>query len=656
MPLFAQDVIHKFELGAGNRLLKIAVAFIAVIALALFYNMAAFRNFATAEAMDAAQLARNISEGKGFITDYVRPFSIYLHRKHAPAGASATNFVASALERSPDVSNPPAYPLVLAGVLKLMPFSYPEVRAGRSFTTYSPELWIAGFNQLLLVVCAALVFSLARRLFDEPVAWVSATVFVGAEMFWRYAVSGLPTLWLTTLVLVITLLLIRLDTNIRDPNASHRWAFLIAAAIGALAALAGLTRYSFLFLIVPLVVYLVTVPSPQRVMLALVASITFLALVVPWLARNHSVSGTLFGTAGYAALQDIGQFPGDSLYRSTAPDFSTVTTSDVARKVLVNLREVVLHQAPRLGGSWVTALFLAGLLVPFRNVVTGRIRLLLVSLIAAFALAQAAIAPAGTFASAEVNAVDYLSVFAPLAFVFGVSLLFNLLEQFSGLAARSIVLAVFFALACAPLALTFAAPPASPIAFPPYYPPWTEARARHLPAGQWMMSDMPWAVAWYGDCKSVWLSLKHGRPGVRTANDFYSIHQYKTIHGLHLTAKTLKTLDTAAVAAWRRAGGPDSDFELFRDRIRAIGKSLAPGEADERALDPLVEAYALVEKHWVQGGGDDWESFVLGIFITREVPTGFPLKVAPEGLEPEIFLTDSERPAPKTIKPTEQAR
>jgi hypothetical protein len=91
--------------------------------------------------------------------------------------------VAALVERCPDLSNGPVYALVLAGVLKVMPFGYPDVSGARGFTTYSPEMWIAGFNQLLLLVCACLVFSLARRLFDEPVAWVSAAVFGGRSCF-----------------------------------------------------------------------------------------------------------------------------------------------------------------------------------------------------------------------------------------------------------------------------------------------------------------------------------------------------------------------------------------------------------------------------------------------------------------------------------------
>jgi hypothetical protein len=655
MPLFAQDLIHKFEVGAGSRWLRIGVSIVGVVALALFYNMALFRNFSTSEAMDAAQLARNISEGKGFTTDFVRPFSIYLlkqQQRSAGEPTGNTNALAAAVERSADMSNPPVYPVLLAGVLKLMPFKYPDVRTQRSFSTYSPELWIAGFNQVLLLVCACLVFALGRRLFDEAVGWVSAAVFVGAELFWRYSVSGLPTLWLTLLILLIAWLLVRLDARIRLPEEQAGAAIFTAAVTGLLAALAGLTRYSFLVLIVPVVVYLVTLPSPRRVTMALTASIVFLAVVIPWLARNHTISGTLFGTPAYAALQGIPQFPGDALYRSTTPDFSTVSTSDVFGKVLVNLRGIILQQAPRLGGSWVAALFLTGLLVPFRNVVIARLRLWLVSLAGAVILAQAAISPT---TGAEPNASDYLTIVAPLAFVFGVSLLFNLLEQFAGLAVRYAVIAIFVGVAWMPLALSFATPPASPHAFPPYYPPWIAGKARYLGTNDWMMSDMPWAVAWYGDRKAVWLSLKYGSASAGGGNSFYAIHQHKAINGLHLTDETLKGLDAEAILRWRQAEAGDEDWERFRKQIKAVAGALAPSgqSQNEAALDPLMEVYSLADKHWVRGGGPDWGSFALGVVVTGEVPTGFPLRVAPERPGREIFLTDSERRAEKTIKPSE---
>ena len=49
------------------------------------YNWRSFRNLGTQEAMDAAQVARNLAEGRGFTTQFIRPFSIYLVKKRNEA-------------------------------------------------------------------------------------------------------------------------------------------------------------------------------------------------------------------------------------------------------------------------------------------------------------------------------------------------------------------------------------------------------------------------------------------------------------------------------------------------------------------------------------------------------------------------------------------
>src|SRR5213592_6960 len=81
MAMRVQELIHKFEEGAGYRYLKFLLGFCLMVAAGVAYDMAAFRNLSTPEGMDAAQLAWNIAEGKGFTTDYIRPFSVYLVKK-----------------------------------------------------------------------------------------------------------------------------------------------------------------------------------------------------------------------------------------------------------------------------------------------------------------------------------------------------------------------------------------------------------------------------------------------------------------------------------------------------------------------------------------------------------------------------------------------
>ena len=66
--------------------------------------------------MDAAQVARHLAEGKGYTTDFIRPFSVYLMQKHnhaLHAGEIQTTNAVDFAELNgphPDLANPPVYP------------------------------------------------------------------------------------------------------------------------------------------------------------------------------------------------------------------------------------------------------------------------------------------------------------------------------------------------------------------------------------------------------------------------------------------------------------------------------------------------------------------------------------------------------------------
>src|SRR5208283_5552255 len=86
---WVQNLIHKLEVGAGQRVLRSVVLTLVVVALVILYDLRAYRNFSTPEAMDSAQLARNIADGKGYTTLFIRPFSLYLVQSHNQAKQAA---------------------------------------------------------------------------------------------------------------------------------------------------------------------------------------------------------------------------------------------------------------------------------------------------------------------------------------------------------------------------------------------------------------------------------------------------------------------------------------------------------------------------------------------------------------------------------------
>ena len=226
MPLsqLIQRLIHLLEVGAGARYLRYLTLALVVFMLGFLYDIRAYRNLATPEAMDAAQLARNISEGKGYTTQFIRPFSLYLVQNHneekAPPTLTNTNSDFARIKTEhPDISNPPVYPLMLAGLMKVRTFHYPvELKKpfwsdNSRFYRYQPDFLMAIFNEVLLLIVVALTFFLAKNLFDSNVAWLSAVLVLGCELLWRFSVSGLPTILLLVIFLGLTRFLLEIEKN-----------------------------------------------------------------------------------------------------------------------------------------------------------------------------------------------------------------------------------------------------------------------------------------------------------------------------------------------------------------------------------------------------------------------------------------------------------
>ncbi|HXJ72061.1 MAG TPA: hypothetical protein VNM37_04375, partial [Candidatus Dormibacteraeota bacterium] len=276
MPL--QEIIHKLTEGTGSRILAAVLVFFGMVGLAVWYDLAAFKNLATIEGMDAAQLARNLSRGEGYTTRFIRPFSLYLTGRQAEGPGPLLG------DRHPDLANAPVYPVVLAGALKVMPFPYPDTTVERDFSVYRPDLYIALVNQLFFFVVVWMLFRLTRRLLDESAAWVTAAVFAGSDLFWRFSVSGQSTLLLIILFLGLVEVLSRMGPQTRSavdgggaaavgaPGAateatSAGWLTGMAALAGLLTGLAGLTRYSLGLLIIPVMGFLAGLPAAVRVRL-----------------------------------------------------------------------------------------------------------------------------------------------------------------------------------------------------------------------------------------------------------------------------------------------------------------------------------------------------------------------------------------------------
>jgi len=359
-----------------------------------------------------------------------------------------------------------------------------------------------------------------------------------------------------------------------------------------------LTRYSFGWILIPLLVYLVIFGGSRRIVLALVVTFTFAAIMAPWIIRNYHLSGAPFGVAGYSIMENTMMFPENRLQRSLDPDFTRIYLMPFWLKLINNLRVMVLTDLPRLGGSWVSAFFLVGFLVHFRNPAIRRLRYFLLMCLGVFVITQALGRTTLSEESPEINSENLLVLMTPFALMYGISLFFLLLDLINLplKALRYVIIGAFSIVACLPMILAFLPPKTIPVAYPPYYPPAIQTLAGWVKEKEMIMSDIPWAVAWYGNRQSIWLTLKC-TPDARdksTHENFFEVNDYiKPVAILYLTPETM----------------------------------------DSRFLT-----------QWIKAGEQSWGSFVIDCMVRNKVPDYFQLAETQKGWLPDqVMLADWQR-------------
>ena len=580
-PKGIQTLVHYLEVGAGQVWLRRLLAVILVALFAVIYQATEARNFSAPDAMDAAQLGRNLAEGRGYTTSFIRPLSLHLLQERAIAVGADPQAVIAAPH--PDLENPPVYPVLLAALFKILPqqFHY-GLPTDQVFRRPYAEVAISAANLAIFAGVVFLVAWLGRRLFDPTVGFLAAGTTLVTEHFWRFANSGLPTLLLMLLVLILVHVLVSLDRAAAQPVPSGgRLASLVLAA-GVIIGIACMTRYAFAWLVVPVSAFVLWRGDKWRGRLVLLLLMTVAVLSAPWLVRNWRLSGNPFGITLHSVIANTESFAGDRLERSQHPRYDQMNRMEPMYKLVRNLGDTLRDEIPRLGGSWLTAFFLVGLLVPFRDATRNRIRWFVVATIGMLAVIQAAVRTSLTTGFGFVTGENLLVTLAPVAFVFGAGLVVLLLDQIEWPAPllRTLVLnLVLFGLS-APFLITCLPPRSLALCDPPYRPAIIREFSGFTPRDTLFMSDIPWAVAWYGPRECLWA--------------------------------TLRVLDDPEANVNNRR----EDFFVFAEARRPVrAVYLSPYWADQ----PMRARFF---------GDPDfaWGRFYLDVMLRQNVPAGFPLK------------------------------
>ncbi len=545
---FIQRLVHSLEAGKPVVWMRRGLALAGVALLAIFYMTHEFRGLATSQAMDQAQIGREIARGHGWRTNFARPLSIgnlLAHGKDVPQKIWI------------DTYNAPLPSLVDA--IALFPIKS-HWKMTPADVLYAGDRAVVVMAIALFLLSVVVLYLIVRRLFDQRLALMTCALVLLCDMFWQYSLSGLPQMLLLFLFNCTMYALVRAVEARYGGGRVGLWLAFVGLGFGLLALTHALTIWIF----VAAFIYCVFFFRP-RGWAALVLLAAFAIVYFPWLIRNYLVSGNPAGLAIYSVLDGIQHTESGWMRRLSLDLEGSALPSSFRDKIVTNF----LNQAAGLFGyfgySIVAIMFFAGLLYVFRRRETGTIRWMLLTmwLGGVTGMAVFGVNEEQGFAANQLHLM-----FVPLMTCYGLAFL---LVQWRRLelrlrVARIAFITLLFLLCATPLILKlpFFKQPESSIRWPPYVPPYIAVLNDWMKPNEVTASDMPWAVAWYADRRALYVP--------ETIKEMTDISDYRIlggpVYGLYLTPisgsqNTLGDILKGEYSAWAPIISRTVNLETF---------------------------------------------------------------------------------------------
>ena len=533
-----QNLVYTLEVGVGAKVLKTLLYIMFMLLLSVLFVATQYSGFNQMRSMDQAQLARRFAERGQLQTGVVRPASLWLLAENNKLMVPSETGARARILDHPDLVNAPLYPVVLGTAFRLFRTDFSPA-TGQKF---SPEQWvIIPLNLLFCFLGALFLFLTGKMLFDGRTSLTAATVYFLSANVWGYAVGGgeLPlALFLSILGTWCLVLALRIAREAGDEPRPNGWRFWLAAlGGGAVMGLLFLTRYAA-FAAFPGFLLVLWLGIGRRGWLpALGALLVFAAVVSPWITRNLQVSGTFFGLAPYTVIQD----GNDTFLRSMHTQLADL---ELRRQIQARFLRVV----PRalnigdlsLGAGLSICLFISTFFYRFQRPVT---RVLRWGLLLSFALLVAA---AGIFGE---DLLKVGHIFLPPVLLFGAAFFYILLDRLQiGVKIVSMAVVTMFIFVQA-LPMLFTIMPPRPWSYPPYLARDIAWVSTPFAETEWIVSDMPWATAWYGGTTSLYLPVN--------VDEFFEVHDnLHPVNALYFTTLTRdkryhSDLVRGSYASWR---------------------------------------------------------------------------------------------------------
>ena len=505
-----QAFLLAFEQGRPavwiRRLLVVAI----LASLAMMWFVFKFNGFAVPEAMDQAQIGRQLAAGQGFTTLYARPLA--MHLSLARTGRLEVPLL--------ETSQAPLGPILNALVLHT---TGTNTDLGPGQTVSPAERAITSVSFLFFAASLFLSYLLARRLFDPSLALLGAGLILITDLMWRFSFSGLPQM---AMLFFFTGALLALAAALDAGQARRRAQSILLALLAAfLLGLVTLGNGIGLWIFAGFWIFAVAVIRP-RWLVALAAPAIFVAPLLPWAWHNWQALRNPFGLPFYELYRQPGGDP-FALLADLEPDLQF----NIGH-ILTNTGAQAMEQISRLftylGGSVVAAaFFFAVVLHVFRRWQPAQFRwaVLLMWLGAATGMSVF-----GTGAAVSVNQLHIL--FLPVMIFYGLAFLLVLYSRlgFEQPLLRGAFITALYLTAAVPM-LSTALTRSPQVNWPPYLPPLITRFSQWVQPDEAIAADIPWATAWYAGRTSLLLPESIGQ--------FESIHSEDLLRaplvGIYLT-------------------------------------------------------------------------------------------------------------------------
>jgi hypothetical protein len=488
--------------------------------------------------MEQAQISREIARGEKFYTKCIRPVALAQINENLASKGSEGGV---SLMKVPDTFHSPLNPMLNAMVLSANRDSW---KIDTSSVIYTPDILIAGVAMVLLLASIGVTYLLISRIFDTKIGGVTAFLMLLCEILWRFSQSGLPQMLMLFLFSFASYFLYKAVENQQQGRPTYVWIAMAGGFFGLLALSHWLTVWIFLGLLVFSAFYFTPKGIHTVILLAIFGLITAF-----WAQHNYNNSGDILGAGRYAFYSGLSDGSDNSLYRDYEQKSGSLNFDGFLTKVAVTFIAQFTNLYGYLGSIVVAPLFFLSLLHPFRRKEISDFRWCVLSMWF-FATLGMCMFGIKSFSEERLDSNNLHVLFIPLFTGYGLAFLSVLWNRLNLPLHQPVVRNGHFIVAVVVSSLPFIfnivkgikdatyRPKEANCHWPYYVPQQLAALNKGLSEKEVIVTDIPWATAWYVDRTSIWLP--------KNKKQFYKLQTYardknEEIAGLLFTPTSTNT-------------------------------------------------------------------------------------------------------------------